>query len=79
MVVPWCETSVCIDGHMMNLVKGEKRPLKGIHLTRPMYEVVARDVRRASEYIGELPSTVQAGLWLAWRASGGFQQGRLDV
>lgn len=69
---------VCIDGHMANLIRGEKKPLKGIHLTRDESESMAITIRTVAWYVGIQPCQVQAALWLAWRASDGFRQKRID-
>jgi hypothetical protein len=72
------DIDVCIDGHMANLVRGEKRPLKGIHLTRIQFDTMAEAFRLAAREIGIQPCQLQAALWLGWRASGGFRQGRIE-
>lgn len=77
--------AVCVDGHMVNLVKGEQRPLKGISLGRVEYQEVAQVVRDMATLINEnsdfpvQPCQVQATLWVAWRAGLKVGQGRLEM
>lgn len=68
---------VCVDGHMANLIRGEGRPLKGIHLSLGQYLQMAQVVREAAKALRILPCELQAALWIAWRRSGGMKQGRV--
>lgn len=68
---------VCIDGHMANLLGGTMLPLKGMMLSHRQFESMAQAMREAARRIGWRPCDLQGVLWLAWRSSNGFKQGRL--
>lgn len=65
---------VCIDGHMVNIMRGERRPLKGIHLTSPGFYYLAEIVREAARTIQIRPCDLQGIVWLKWRSSNGLKQ-----
>jgi len=68
---------VCVDGHIANLLKNELRPLTQSTLSRREFEQMAEAIREAARCIGWRPCDLQGALWLAWRSSDGFRQGRL--
>lgn len=67
---PSDEWSVCIDRHAYDIAVGI--PLgdwnRGLDAAG-RYRLVADCYRRAAHSLGELPSTVQAVTWVAWRRS----------
>lgn len=73
------DIDVCVDGHAANMALGRgKLPLRESDTSPEQQKLVARAFRLASVEIGEQACAVQAATWLAWRASGGFAQGRIE-
>jgi hypothetical protein len=72
------DIDVCVDGHIANLARNERRLLKSMRLTGAQYERIAQAVRRAAKKLDERPCDVQAALWIAWRSSAGFVQRRIE-
>lgn len=68
---------VCVDGHIANLLKNELRPLTQSTLSKREFELMADAIRDAARRLGWRPCDLQGTLWLAWRSSEGFKQGRL--
>jgi len=73
-------TDVCIDGHALNIALRRGKLRLRDSYARPDEVDEARALYyHAAIVLDEKPCTVQAATWLAWRASGGFVQGRLDL
>lgn len=64
---------VTIDGHMLNVWRGKRENLVGIHFPPKLYEVVADGVRSVAAERDMVPCQVQAIIWLAWRRLHGIQ------
>lgn len=60
---------VVLDGHAMNIWRGEKRSLKGLSRpTKAEREAMLRDYARAAEVFGLTPQAVQAITWYIWKS-----------
>jgi hypothetical protein len=60
---------VVLDGHAMNIWRGEKRNLKGLSRpTKAEREAMLRDYARAAEVFGLTPQAVQAITWYIWKS-----------
>jgi hypothetical protein len=70
---------VCVDGHMLNLALGRgKLRLDSSYASKREADLVREAFRAAGHYLGVWPCRIQAAVWVAWRASQGFRQGRLE-
>lgn len=60
---------VTVDGHIYNIWKGERIPLKGAaqKLKRALYPIIADDIRTIAGDIGLIANQVQAQVWTTWR------------
>jgi hypothetical protein len=59
---------VTVDGHMVNMWRGERVRLVGLRgITPRVYEQVAQGVREMARGVGLIPNQVQACLWQTWR------------
>jgi hypothetical protein len=77
---------VTVDGHMLNAWRGERFPLtargpngRRTKMSEALYREVAQEVRTLARDRGELPSTVQAVIWFAWRRHIGLANGQLEM
>jgi hypothetical protein len=60
---------VTIDGHMINMVRGERQTMINVARShRPSaYEHIAADVRAVAGEVGLIPCQLQAVLWFTWK------------
>ncbi len=58
---------VTIDGHALNIWRGERRGLKDSLIKPKMYDEIADDYREVSQRIGLIPNQTQAITWLTWK------------
>lgn len=60
--------AVCVDRHAHDVAVGERYGVKARGLdAHSRYALIAHCYREAAQRLGELPSTVQAVTWVAWR------------
>lgn len=58
---------VTIDGHAINIWRGERLPLKTVAHGTTRYEIVATDFRAVAQEAGLLPNQLQAITWFTWK------------
>jgi len=67
--------AVVIDGHALNIARGEPVPIRGgdvpaaARVNAARYRRAAEAYREVSELVGETAASVQAATWLFWRAA----------
>ena len=67
---------VVIDRHALAIAYGARVETADLSLTDKRYRAIAEAYREVAQSLGELPSTVQAVTWVAWRETSAHAQAR---
>jgi len=64
---PKMSGNLVLDGHAINIWRGDKRPLKGIRITKAERQKMLEDYMVAAEQLGVPVQSVQAVTWYIWK------------